>query len=45
MAGPVNRAMLLGDDAAPDPVEIERWAADGVRTFLAAYGAGRGDRG
>jgi TetR/AcrR family transcriptional repressor of mexJK operon len=39
MAEPLNRAMLLGEDAA-GPAEIERWAADGVRTFLAAYGAG-----
>jgi AcrR family transcriptional regulator len=38
MSAPVNRAMLLGDDRPPDPAEIERWADNGVRTFLAAYG-------
>lgn len=38
MSAPLNRAMLLGEDAAPAAAEIDRWADDGVRTFLAAYG-------
>jgi TetR/AcrR family transcriptional regulator, mexJK operon transcriptional repressor len=37
MSAPLNRAMLLGIDGAPDPAEIDRWADDGVRTFLAAH--------
>jgi TetR/AcrR family transcriptional regulator, mexJK operon transcriptional repressor len=39
MAAPVNRAMLLGDDAIPSPAELDRYADGGVRAFLAAYGA------
>jgi TetR/AcrR family transcriptional repressor of mexJK operon len=38
MAAPVNRAMLLGDDAIPDVRELDRYAETGVRAFLAAYG-------
>jgi TetR/AcrR family transcriptional regulator, mexJK operon transcriptional repressor len=38
MAGPVNRAMLLGRDEAPDPAELDRRATEAVRTFLAAFG-------
>jgi AcrR family transcriptional regulator len=38
MSAPVNRAMLLGEDRAPDPADIQRWAGEGVRTFVAAYG-------
>ena len=38
LSAPLNRAMLLGEDRAPDPAEIDRWAEDGVRAFLAAYG-------
>lgn len=38
MAGPMNRAMLLGPDSVPDAAGIERLADDAVRTFLAAYG-------
>jgi TetR/AcrR family transcriptional repressor of mexJK operon len=38
MAAPVNRAMLLGDDAIPTPAELDRYADGGVRAFLAAYG-------
>lgn len=38
MSTPVNRAMLLGDEAIPSPAELRRHAADGVRVFLAAYG-------
>jgi TetR/AcrR family transcriptional repressor of mexJK operon len=38
MSAPVNRAMLLGRDEAPEPAELDRWAAEGVRTFLAAFG-------
>jgi TetR/AcrR family transcriptional regulator, mexJK operon transcriptional repressor len=37
MSEPINRAMLLGDDGPPDPADLDRWAHDGVRTFLAAY--------
>jgi TetR/AcrR family transcriptional repressor of mexJK operon len=38
MSAPMNAAMLLGEDGPPDPADVERWAEDGVRTFLAAYG-------
>jgi TetR/AcrR family transcriptional repressor of mexJK operon len=38
MSAPVNRAMLLGDEAIPDTDELDRYAETGVRTFLAAYG-------
>jgi AcrR family transcriptional regulator len=38
MAAPVNRAMLLGDDAIPGAAELDRYAEDGVNAFLAAYG-------
>jgi TetR/AcrR family transcriptional repressor of mexJK operon len=38
MAAPVNRAMLLGDDALPTAAELDRYAEGGVRGFLAAYG-------
>jgi TetR/AcrR family transcriptional regulator, mexJK operon transcriptional repressor len=38
MAAPLNRAMLLGDEAIPKPAELHREAAEGVRVFLAAYG-------
>ncbi len=37
MSAPLNQAMLLGDYDAPDPSDLDRWADDGVRTFLAAY--------
>ena len=37
MAAPVNRAMLLGDDAIPTAPELDRYAEGGVRAFLAAY--------
>ena len=36
MSIPLNRAMLLGDDEQPD---LDRYADEGVRVFLAAYGA------
>ena len=39
MAAPVNRAMLLGDDAIPGTAELDRYAEGGVRAFLAAYGS------
>jgi TetR/AcrR family transcriptional regulator, mexJK operon transcriptional repressor len=39
MGEPVNRAMLLGDEAIPTPEELRRHAAGGVRVFLAAYGS------
>ena len=38
MAAPVNRAMLLGDEALPTAAELDRYAEGGVRAFLAAYG-------
>ena len=38
MGEPVNRAMLLGDEAIPTPEALRRHAAGGVRVFLAAYG-------
>jgi len=34
MSVPLNRAMLLGDDEQPD---LDRYADEGVRIFLAAY--------
>jgi hypothetical protein len=34
MSIPLNRAMLLGDDEQPD---LDRYADEGVRVFLAAY--------
>jgi AcrR family transcriptional regulator len=37
MAAPINRAMLLGDDAIPSADELDRYAEGGVRAFLAAY--------
>lgn len=40
MGEPVNRAMLLGDEAIPGPESLRRHAAHGVRVFLAAYGNG-----
>ena len=44
MAAPVNRAMLLGDEAIPSARELDRYAEDGVRTFLAAYAQPDGKR-
>lgn len=38
MSAPLNRAMLLGDEAIPAPEELRRYAREGVRVFLAAYG-------
>lgn len=38
MSEPVNRAMLLGDDAIPAPGELRDHAAESVRMFLAAHG-------
>jgi TetR/AcrR family transcriptional repressor of mexJK operon len=38
MSAPVNRAMLLGDEAIPGTDELDRYADTGVRAFLAAYG-------
>ena len=38
MADPLNRAMLLGDDAIPAAAALRRHVAEGVRVFLAAYG-------
>lgn len=41
MADALNLAMLLGDAAIPKPAELRRQAKEGVRVFLAAYGARR----
>jgi TetR/AcrR family transcriptional regulator, mexJK operon transcriptional repressor len=38
MAEPLNKAMLLGDEAIPKPSALRRHAAEGVRVFLSAYG-------
>lgn len=38
MGEAVNRAMLLGDDALPDAAARSRYAREGVRVFMAAYG-------
>lgn len=37
MATPLNEAMLLGHDVMPTTRQVNRWADDGVRTFLTAY--------
>ncbi len=39
MGEPVNRAMLLGDEAVPDSAVIEAHCAEAVRIFLAAFAA------
>ncbi len=39
MGEPVNRAMLLGDEAVPDRAVIEAHCAEAVRIFLAAFAA------
>jgi TetR/AcrR family transcriptional repressor of mexJK operon len=39
MSAPLNQVMLLGDSAIPGPAELRRHVAEGVRVFLAAYGA------
>jgi len=39
MSQPLNEAMLLGDAGIPEPAALRRYAGDGVRAFLAAYGA------
>jgi TetR/AcrR family transcriptional repressor of mexJK operon len=41
MGEPLNRAMLLGDEAIAKPQELRRHAAAGVRVFLASYGSPR----
>ena len=38
MGEPLNRAMLLGDEAIPKPAELRHHAAAAVRVFLASYG-------
>ena len=38
MSAPINRAMLLADDQIPAGAALHRYADDGVRAFLAAYG-------
>ena len=48
MSEPLNRVMLLGDEAIPKAAELRRHATEAVRAFLAAYevpkaGAGRRD--
>jgi TetR/AcrR family transcriptional regulator, mexJK operon transcriptional repressor len=40
MSAPINQAMLLGRDDPPPPAELDRYAENGVRVFLAAYGPG-----
>jgi TetR/AcrR family transcriptional regulator, mexJK operon transcriptional repressor len=37
MSEPLNRVMLLGDDAIPTQSALRRHAEEGVRVFLAAY--------
>lgn len=37
MSAPLNRAMLLGDDAIPSASELRKHAAESVQLFLAAY--------
>lgn len=43
MGEPVNRAMLLGDDAIPPASALHRHASDAVRVFMAAYGPRAGN--
>ncbi|HEY5979726.1 MAG TPA: TetR/AcrR family transcriptional regulator [Microlunatus sp.] len=38
MGEPVNKAMLLGDEAVPDAATIRTHCAEAARIFLAAYG-------
>jgi TetR/AcrR family transcriptional repressor of mexJK operon len=38
MSDPLNKAMLLGDEAIPKSAALRRHAAEAVRVFLAAYG-------
>jgi AcrR family transcriptional regulator len=40
MGNPLNTAMLLGDQAIPDPAERRTIAAEATRVFLATYGTG-----
>jgi TetR/AcrR family transcriptional regulator, mexJK operon transcriptional repressor len=37
MSIPLNQAMLCGQDELPAPADLDRYADDGVRVFLAAY--------
>lgn len=37
MSEPINKVMLLGDEAIPKPAALRRRAAECVRIFLAAY--------
>lgn len=39
MGDPVNKVMLLGDDAIPSRAVLERHVANAVRAFLEGYGA------
>jgi TetR/AcrR family transcriptional regulator, mexJK operon transcriptional repressor len=39
MGDPVNKVMLLGDDAIPSRAVLRRHAANAVRAFLEGYGA------
>jgi TetR/AcrR family transcriptional repressor of mexJK operon len=41
MSEALNAAMLLGDAAIPPAAQLKRYARDGVRVFLAAYGPSR----
>jgi len=45
MSEPLNKAMLLGDDAIPKPAALRRHASECLRVFLAAYGTGPGIAG
>ena len=38
MSAPVNRVMLLGENAIPGPDELDRLAGQAVATFRAAFG-------
>jgi AcrR family transcriptional regulator len=40
LSAPMNRAMFLGLDEPFPRGDLERWADEGVRVFLAAYGPG-----
>jgi hypothetical protein len=42
---PLNKAMFHGSDTEFTPGELERYADEGVRVFLAAYGSTRDHEG
>ena len=39
MSAPLNRTMLLGDQAIPSEAELQKHILDGIRMFMASYAA------